>query len=124
MRKKILILTNSKDGKHTDHVIAKLTEEGEEVFRLNVDALSRGEIEVVFQADGSRTDFAFTSSDKTENIERREIKSVWYRRPNVFAFPIRDPAQKRFAKGELRHFLEGLWLSLNDVYWLNSPAHC
>jgi glutathione synthase/RimK-type ligase-like ATP-grasp enzyme len=50
-----------------------------------------------------------------------EVKSVWYRRPNQFNLQIRDLAQRELARDELSAFLEGLWLSMRDVFWMNDP---
>lgn len=121
MRKKdtILILTNSLDGIHSDVVINKLKEKGEKVFRLDTDTISGGKTKLVFSASSS--DFFFTFQNVNDFLHSEQVKSVWYRRPNDFDFKIKDAQQKDFAEAEMSSVLEGMWVSLDRVYWLNTP---
>jgi hypothetical protein len=115
----ILILTNSKDGEHTSVVETKLRKRGESVFRLNVDDMVKGLVSIILRCDDSG--WGFVISNSNEKIVSSDIKSVWYRRPNFFDFSISDSIQREYAEGELRIFLEGLWLGLSEIFWLNSP---
>lgn len=117
--KKILILTNSGDGEHTDVVLNHLKDSGVEFFRLDTDRLARGDIGL--EMNGDSTSFSFNFSDSHNKIFSYEIGSVWYRRPNFFESPIKDEVQKKHAEKEIENLLEGLWRSLPGVFWLNKP---
>jgi len=119
MKTDILILTNSEDGEHTSVVENKLRARGGRIFRLDVDKLVSGQSSVVMRAGSS--DWGFALANTSGKVLSDGIKSVWYRRPNVFNFAISDPIQKRYSERELEMFLEGLWLGLSDAFWLNSP---
>ena len=54
-------------------------------------------------------------------MDSRAVKSVWYRRPNNFELQITDRVQKEFAERELKTFLEGLWQSMANVFWISNP---
>jgi len=117
--KKILVLTNSEDGIHSESVIDKLEEIGEKVFRFDSDKLGEGGLSVSYHLTGAGS--YFTASCEGRTIDSREIGSVWYRRPNLFNWSIQDPTQKQFAEEEITSYLDGLWFCLTDAYWLNSP---
>jgi glutathione synthase/RimK-type ligase-like ATP-grasp enzyme len=121
MKKYILILTNSADGEHTESVVTKLRERGQHIFRLDVDRLAAGEIKIYFRANDNA--FTFELYSGNEVISSSDVKSVWYRRPNFFNLQIKDVVQKRYAEDEISNFLEGLWLTLTGVFWLNNPRN-
>ncbi len=118
----ILVLTNTKDGKHSDVVTSALLAKGTRVFRLNVDAIASGKTEIVFTTSsvGSR----FVVKDNDSCCKSEEVRSVWYRRPNQFDFRISDPVQQKYAEAELRSLLEGLWTVLehNGVFFVSNPT--
>lgn len=119
MKDTVLILTNSQDGEHSDAVVSKLKQRGYSFFRLDVDRLASGELKIKFFAgDG---DFGFSVYSEGSVLKSQNVKSVWYRRPNEFNLAIQDAVQKEFAEDELSSFLEGLWLSLRNVFWINDP---
>ncbi len=119
MKDTILILTNTQDGIHTDSVITHLQKLGERHFRLDIDLLSKGETSVSFYCDNDSCFFVYETTHGT--VDSRSVKSVWYRRPNNFDFKITDRVQKEFAERELKTFLEGLWQSLTDAFWIRDP---
>lgn len=119
MKDAILILTNSQDGKHTDVVISKLKKLGQCVFRFDADKFASGELQVNFYANQGNTGFEMIYGNKA--LSSKDIKSVWYRRPNFLDVQIKDPIQKKYAEDEIRIFLEGLWSILDDVFWLSNP---
>lgn len=122
MRNTVLVLTNSTDGIHSDVVIAKLINLGVNVFRCDVDRLAKGDLTVRFFANGN--DFGFEMLDGNNQLLSTDIKSVWYRRPNRFDFPITDTVQRKYAETETTQFLEGLWAStISDVFWLSNPVN-
>lgn len=119
MKNGILLLTNSGDGKHTDSVFDSLKEDGCRVYRLNIDQISTGETKVLFRTPGGSSCRVFQTPQGEVSLE--EIRSVWFRRPNSFRFPIKDPTQNDAANNELRSFLEGLWYAMPGIYWMSHP---
>ncbi|MBI5306608.1 hypothetical protein HZB04_03430 [Candidatus Wolfebacteria bacterium] len=59
-----------------------------------------------------------------QTLDSRNIKNVWYRRPNHFNLQIQDPVQCRYAEAEMQNFLNGLWATIApDVFWLSNPRN-
>lgn len=122
MREKetILILTNSEDGKHTDVVLEKLQRANQNVFRFDSDRFASGELIIEFRTNHQECGFTMRFRDQT--LDSRNIKSVWYRRPNYFNLQIQDLIQRRYAEDEMRILLEGLWATMpQGVFWLSNP---
>ncbi len=117
--KKILVLTNSKDGIHTDSVLFELKKKGEKFFRFNVDGIGSGKLKIFFSLDRNTK----IEAEGGETIDFSEIKSIWYRRPNYFDLQIKDSVQKGYAEEELRIFLQNLWAINQNVFWLNNPIY-
>lgn len=79
--KVVLILTNSKDGAHTDSVVHHLEKIGWPFFRLNVDEVARGDTKIIVSSNKYEgLDFVF-SKENGETVSSRNIGSAWYRRP-------------------------------------------
>jgi hypothetical protein len=116
----VLVLTNTEDGEHTNVVISKLERAGEGVFRLDVDKLASGEIRVLFSANSTGARFTLLSGNSL--LDSKDIKSVWYRRPNHFNLKIKDPVQRSYTERELSTFLDGLWSIVPQrAFWLSYP---
>ena len=120
MRDAILVLTNSKDGRHSDIVISKLEQYGQRVFRFDSDRFTRAEIEIGFSTERGDSGFDMASAGGT--VSSKEIKSVWYRRPNFLDLKIKNEVQRRYAQEEITNLLEGLWTSMPNVFWLSNPT--
>ena len=123
MRNVILVLTNSEDGLHSDVVISKLTESGENVFRFDVDKFSRGEATITFSPSPEYDGCIISNSN--DSIRVKDIKSIWYRRPNHFNLPIKDPVQRDYAEKEVRLFLDAVWSLLEQqehIFFLSRPS--
>lgn len=118
--KKILVLTNSGDGEHTDIVLGHLEAFGVEFFRLDTDLLAKGN--TTLEMNGDSVSFLFSFFNGHSKIFSHEIGSVWYRRPNFFESSIKDEIQKKHAEKEIENLLEGLWRSVPNVFWLNKPT--
>lgn len=117
----ILILTNSKDGRHTDVVTSKLQQRGQKTFRFDSDIFANSGLRLNFST--GRDGFGFEIVSTTSSISSKEVKSVWYRRPNFFNLGIGDPIQRTYAEEEIKNLTEGLWMSMPDVFWLNDPFY-
>ena len=121
MRNAVLVLTNSKDGQHTEMVVSKLRQRDQRVFRFDADLFANGKLQ--FDFCSHRDYFGFNLIGADGMLSSREIKSVWYRRPNSFHLEIKDPVQNRYAEEEITNLMEGLWTSMPYVFWLNNPVY-
>lgn len=119
MKHTILVLTNSKDGEHSNVVITKLKDRGEKVFRFDVDKIGSS-VGVELVVNNGQFECILFDENKSA-LELSQIKSIWYRRPNRFNLDIKDPVQRNFCESELVDFLNGLWFSTKGVFWLNNP---
>jgi len=119
MDKRILVLTNSTDDEHTTSVIHQLQKLGANPFRMDTDRILKGESEIVFLADKST--LGFTIKNESGELNSLDVDAVWYRRPNTYKVAVSDPIQKNFADREYRSFLDGLWYTLPNAFWLNDP---
>ena len=117
----ILILTNSKDGQHTDVVISKLRQKDQRVFQFDADIFADGELQLNFCTSKDLFGFEITGADGM--VSSTDIKSVWYRRPNSLHLKLKDPVQRTYAEEEIKNLLEGLWMSMPDAFWLNNPIY-
>jgi glutathione synthase/RimK-type ligase-like ATP-grasp enzyme len=115
----ILILSNSKDGEHTDSVIGEIRKLGTSYFLLNVDEISCGKMSIHFYEDAGS--FRFWLDSGSQTVSSDQIKSVWFRRPNHFSLEISNQAQRFFAERELSSCLEGLYFCLGGAFWVNDP---
>lgn len=119
MKNKILILTNSEDGEHTEDVVGDLIRKGAAVFRLDVDRLANGEIKLAVEvAKEGRCSLI----DNEQQCSLNTVQSIWYRRPNNFNFRISDTVQKEYADKEMKALLRSMYeLVPRDVRWINHP---
>jgi glutathione synthase/RimK-type ligase-like ATP-grasp enzyme len=123
VRNAILALTNSEDGMHSDVVVSKLLARGEDVFRFDVDLFTKGNFTIAFSP--SADSGGCVISNGSDSIQVGDIKSVWYRRPNHFNLPIKDPVQKDYAEKEIRSFLDAVWFLLEQrerIFFLSRPS--
>lgn len=120
MNDAILALTNSEDGVHSEVVISKLQNIGERVFRMDSDRFAGGELRV--DVSVGQQFRGFSLKDEGDILNSDEIKSVWYRRPNLFSLTTKDLVQKAYGEEELRSFLAGIWLLVPErVFWVSGP---
>lgn len=115
----VLILSNSKDGEHTESVIDEIKALGGKFFLLNVDEIPCGGVSIHFGDDKGH--FGFWLDSGAQRVHSAQIKSVWFRRPNRFDLEISNQTQKFFAERELSSCLEGLYFCLENVFWMNNP---
>src|ERR1017187_3445415 len=108
---------------HSDIVISKLLARGEDVFRFDVDRFTKGEVTIAFSPSAEGSECIFSNGN--DSIRVGDIKSIWYRRPNYFNLPIKDPVQKDYAEKEVRSFLDAVWFLLEQrerVFFLSRPS--
>lgn len=122
MKKIVLVLTNSKDGEHSDIVITKLRARDENVVRFDSDLLASGALRVRIGAGNDTFKVNLHSSEFI--LDPGDIKSVWYRRPLFFNSSIKDRVQREYAESELANLLLGLMLIFpKNAFWMNHPAN-
>ncbi len=112
------------DDAHADDVIIQLADMGHEPVRLNTDDIPLN-ARMSFNLKDSGIDWQGSIDILTNErvIDPTSIKSIWWRRPDVFALPTDLSLQEReFAQDEIDHALRGLWASL-DCYWISYPEH-
>lgn len=117
---KVLVLSNSGDGIHTDIVIEKLQKRSAEVVRLDVDKFATGKTSVEFSLSG-KSDFLLSIDGAS--YKSNFFDSIWYRRPNFFEPSVADPIQREHSRKEIESFIEGLWLSFDSSFWLSHPLN-
>lgn len=120
-KKQIVIVTNI-DDPHTDDVIKRLQEMGQDPSRLNTNDIPLNTtISLGLGNNKSSWDGSITIQTNGRVINLDDIRSIWWRRPKEFGLPIELSEQEyEFAKDEIDHSLQGLWASL-DCYWISSP---
>jgi glutathione synthase/RimK-type ligase-like ATP-grasp enzyme len=111
----ILIITNRNDYT-TDFVISRLMKYGVNFTRFNTEDFPF-DATISLSKEGKRLELRKSN----RRIDLSEVHSVWYRRPNLPAFPSElDEDSRDFVSRESREFLMGLWRSL-PCLWVNHP---
>lgn len=113
---KILLITNTEDVT-TDFIVKELSIRKLSFYRLNTDLLIDG---IDANIDIGNNAFSLIEDNTVINID--EIKSVFYRRPELPKLhkSLINESEKRYASGELLFFLEGIYKLLENAYWLNN----
>jgi len=113
----ILFITNKNDIT-SDYLIDKLNKEKIDYYRLNTDDLLSN-IEVNFNFDNEK--FNIIDHKKKRNIDLKEVKSVYYRRPqlpNIESFGL-NKSELDFVSKETAFLLEGLYKILKSKFWIS-----
>lgn len=107
---KILFISN-KDDLALDYLILKFQNKGIEYFRINSEDITKYGIS--FDLKEAVIDY----KDKTYNLSK--VVSAYFRRaPSIF--PKTEILENlHFVNNERRDFLEGLYLTLDNVKWIN-----
>ena len=112
----VLLLTNSRDGSHTDQVVKHIVDRGGKIIRLNSDELSNGLQTIQWESSG---EISLNTPESVHSIN--DATSVWYRRPKVYDFDIKSPAQEEYAARELDALIDNICALLEHKRWLNTP---
>jgi len=115
MSNNVLVIT-SKEDVTVDFVITKLRERNIEYYRFNTEDIGSC-IDVYF--DG--TSYSLMDNRKDKHIKLIDFTSVYFRRPKL-PQPLAGltPGEQQFYLTEITTYLEGLYRSLSNKYWLNS----
>jgi glutathione synthase/RimK-type ligase-like ATP-grasp enzyme len=118
LKDRILIVTQQKDI-HADVVLQRLRSLGHSPVRLHVDDIPT-EASFSIKSIGSSVGGKLVTRNTSVDIE--SIKAVWWRKPKSSRINEHlNPREKRFARDEVDHALNGLWNAL-DCYWMSHPA--
>jgi glutathione synthase/RimK-type ligase-like ATP-grasp enzyme len=111
----ILIVTNRSD-QTADWLILELRRRRASYARFNTEDYP-AHVRLRWSLNGEAT---LAWADK--HIRLRDVTAVWYRRPLPPASLAMwsSPERARWALGEAREALDGLWRTL-DVFWINHP---
>ena len=115
-----LVLTNSRDGLHSEEVINNIEQHGGQSIRLDVDRLATGEHSLLLTYTSLGNSIVLDTG--TTSYDLGLVHSVWFRRPYRYELPIEDPVQAAAAESEFRDVLHGLWELLSDKYWISHPS--
>lgn len=120
MMKEVLIITNEKDVT-SDFIVTKLREKVASFYRFNTDHLGKS---VRINFDLEAREYSIYDSISGELIDLSQIKSVYFRRPevDVNTHGLTD-GEVNFLRTELYYTLEGLYSILNKAFWVNSVHH-
>lgn len=115
----IIIVTNMFDP-HADVVIRKLASQSENVIRLNTDYIPHdSSLRLSIQNDNE--DFELKILKNGRVISSNDIKSIWWRRPEIFDSSfLKNDDQRRFFEREMSSIWRGIWTGLN-TFWVSHP---
>ena len=115
MSSKVLVIT-SKEDVTVDFVITKLKERNIDYYRFNTEDIGSC-INVCFDGEN----YSLRDNRKDKDINFSSFTSVYFRRPKL-PMPLADltMGEQQFYLTEISTYLEGLYRSLSDKYWLNS----
>lgn len=121
---KILILTDQSDT-HPTSVINLMKEKSIPFFRLNTEALMVDYSFAWFHFNGMSPDFYIKNLATNQTIWGHEIKSVWYRKPDVpkdFPYTINEEVDRHNAL-EAKQFFFFLMHYLTDLYSIGNHLY-
>lgn len=114
----VLVLAAETD-RTADGVITGLTEQGTPVMRVDTAWFPQR-----MTLDAEFHDGACRGTLRTDHhsVDLADIRSVWVRTPNAYAFPDRlSTAERDFARREAKIGVGGALMALPDVLWVNRP---
>ncbi len=116
MTKKVLIISNENDIT-ADFIVKKLRDANAEFYRLNTNQLGNS---IQLCIDISKQEFTIFDQVLNKTIDLSEVKSVYYRRPELTVNPEGlSEGEVNFIYNELYFTLEGLYKILDNAFWLN-----
>lgn len=114
-----VLIISTKFDPHVDIIIKSLSERHIPFVRFNTeDYPLKSSLSVLLIPEGHQEKLKVPNNPE---IEGKNIRSVWYRRPAPFEFPPKfSPQAHVFAQRETTAAMRGLW-SLLDCIWVNHP---
>jgi glutathione synthase/RimK-type ligase-like ATP-grasp enzyme len=116
----MILLISNKDDITTDFVVQKLNEFGLNFYRFNTEDLIHS---VNITIDFENEIFQIYDLTLKKTIDLKQIKSVYYRRPEIPIITNRlNQSEAKFVRNELIYTLEGIYKLLRKVFWV-SPLY-
>lgn len=111
----VLIITNKFDT-HTDLIIKRFNElKFVDYVRFNTEDFP---LHTRITYDSLNREIIIKRRDKKQ-ISSREIKVIWYRRPEITTFTNLKGDGLKIARGEVRAFINWLYFSLEEKAWVS-----
>lgn len=114
----ILISSCSMDGTTWKPVADELVQKGYDVTVFEADKVALGDVQFevsVCNANG------LTVQYDNRQLCVKAIAAAWFRRPSFITNPREDGATQMGIDGERRSLQSGVWSTIPDETWLNSP---
>jgi glutathione synthase/RimK-type ligase-like ATP-grasp enzyme len=116
-----IVIVTQKADMHTDDMIRKLYELRHDPVRLNTDDIPLNTI-LNFRLDGTDRRGGIKILNSRREINIRDIRSIWWRRPGAYGLPPElSEREREFAQEEINQVLRGLLPT--DCYWVSYPEH-
>ncbi len=117
----ILIISSERD-EHAGAVGSELSRLGADHHLLDLAQFPEN-IRLILRYDGEALPAATLRGVSGADIDLREVRAVWYRRPQPFVLSpgLTRPSHRTFAYNESHEAIAGLWQML-DVFWMNHPT--
>lgn len=117
----VLIITSKVDP-HADKVIEYFYKSGVKFFRFNSEDFPIS-TRLSWTISNQQSEHFLLDTLYGREIQREEIKSVWYRKPLPFVFDkkIINPQVKDLINTESNATTNGLYLNLKHILWINDP---
>lgn len=117
----ILVISGAGD-EHANVVLGELERLGASARLLDLAAFPQ-QLHLSLTYDAGHRDFSLSGPAETDALALREVRVVWWRRPQPFQLPprIQRPSHRNFAYNECHEAFAGLWQAL-DVCWVNHPT--
>lgn len=111
----ILLITNRNDIT-TDLIVNELNKRGKIYYRFNTEELG---FSINLSLDFNKKKYILVDTNKKAEINLEDIKSVYYRRPELPDSDDLRNGEKQFWLNEVFYTLEGLYKILNDKFWIS-----
>lgn len=113
----ILIITNKKDIT-CDMIVSELNSRAINYYRLNTEDIG-SDVNVIL--DFNKEKFILIDQRKNIQINLKEIKSVYYRRPELPSYTQVELTlgERQFLRNEFFYTLEGIYKILESKFWIS-----
>ncbi len=122
MKNKILIISDNKVGIKTsaEDISKNIQDKGENVVHLRLSELAKKESSLYVSYDENNQNIVYKKNGEFIDL-KKEIRSVLYWRPSLPEEIKREMQGSTldFYKAEWSTFIRGIYLSLNDCFWVN-----
>lgn len=119
----MILIVSTKFDPHVDFVIDEIRRRRLSFARFNTEDFPTKASMAITYAEGLDRANSFLNVPANPTIKLEDVRSVWYRRPEVPEVDARitSDAVRGFAEAEAQSALDGLW-EIVDGLWINRPA--